>query len=83
MGIKLGGADARINPCELQLILDRQLVAVGQDTGLGVIVTQQAASNACDRDGFSKPGRSDSQCIAVFAERIDAALDEGLLTGAE
>jgi len=63
-----------------QAPLRRQLVAMGQDAGLGA-VTDHLAGDRREHDGLARTGGRHAQRVAAGGERSHAALDEGFWRG--
>ena len=82
-GIEHRGADARIYPRELALVLRGKFVTMGQHTGFGIGVGEKLARRARETDGLACTGRGDPQRIAVGLERPDTARDELALARSE
>ena len=78
-GIDDRGRDLRRDPAELGAVLRRQLVAMGEDAGLGLAALDGARDDGGERDRLAETGRGDAERVAVIAERSEAALHEEAL----
>ena len=81
-GVDDRGGDAGHHTLELGSVLRRQLVAMRQHAGLGA-VADHLAGDRREHDGLARTGGRDAQRVAAGGERSHAALDEGLLAGAQ
>ena len=60
LGIDDGGGDVRRNPAELRPVLRGQLVAMGQDAGLGITALEGLRDNRRQGDGLAEARRGDA-----------------------
>jgi hypothetical protein len=72
-----------IDAGELGAVLRGQLVAMREHAGLGVAVADHLAGDRREHDGLARAGGRDAERVAAGGERSHAALDEGLLAGAQ
>ena len=83
----LGGIDhrsgnSRHHPLEFGTVLGGQFVAMGQHAGLGSMADHLAGDRR-QHDGLASTSGCHAQRVAAGGERSHAALDEGLLAGAQ
>ncbi len=83
VGIEHRRGESGIDAGKLGAVLPGEFVAVGQDAGFRIGIAQHAAGQCRQHDGLTSPGHRRTQCVAMLAQRREAALDEDLLAFAE